>query len=109
MGGGRQGSGGGGHGQRRGGGGRGWRGRSVDAQEPLSTETPTMETTPSVPTGFENELALFRQQLQECREAMAELNQRILELSRAAVGQSVPQEVKLEENAEEARDEKTQD
>ena len=90
----------------RGGGGWGRREWPADLHQPPTYGAPPAHTTSSVPpkekTGdvtdsLKNELALFRQQLQECREAIAELNQRILELSRVPERQSAPKGTKQEE------------
>jgi len=86
TGGGRQGSVGGGRGQGRGlrRGGRGWRNWPVGIEQPLPVDAPHIEEMPAVPiapVAAETEVALLRGQLQECQQAMAALNERILQLS----------------------------
>jgi hypothetical protein len=109
TGGGRQGSVGGGRGLRRG--GRGWRNWPVGIEQPLPVDAPHIEEMPAVPiapVAAETEVALLRGQLQECQQAMAALNERILQLSENARERSVQQEHKQQDGAKESRDEETE-
>jgi hypothetical protein len=113
TGGGRQGSVGGGRGQGRGlrRGGRGWRNWPVGIEQPLPVDAPHIEEMPAVPiapVAAETEVALLRGQLQECQQAMAALNERILQLSENARERSAQQGHKQQDRAKESRDEETE-
>lgn len=93
-----------GYGRGQGRGGRGWRNWPVGIEQTPPADAPSVEGTsaiPIAPVAADSEVALLRGQIQECQQAIAALNERILQLSENARERSALKEPKQRERDEE--------